>query len=207
MGSRVIPSCLLTFFVLMLLCSPCHAIPVFNDDFSGLDNWTVLCGNVSASDNAMIITDSGLVAFSPLLIIGTGNYRISFDYTADVSREPDPPEDGIIHDFWSFTVALYNLADFEETSFDPSAQLQSNSSRRFDWIFTNSYNNAYFSPIFYLSNENGISDDSNVRISNFSVVTVAEPVPEPGTILLMGAGGLALALARRFMHKARERSS
>lgn len=223
MGSRVTPYGLLSFIVLMLWCNPCHAITIFNDDFSGLDNWTIYSGNVSASANAMILSDSDdistLVVLSPapsqdpsnffdkFLIIEKGTYRILFDYTAGISQEPVPYELGINHDFWSFSVALYNIIDSDEILFDPSLQLQSTGSSSFDGMFTNPYDNAYFIPNFSLLEQNGIIDDSHVSISNFSVTTAAEPVPEPGTILLMGAGGFALALARRFVLKVRERTN
>ena len=189
---------------------------LINGDFSnGLTGWT-RAGDVSITANEEAAVGDNSETWSALyqpMKLAPLTYTIEFDFLNNLSREV--PDGTFLDTFYASLYFIDDITQFDLLSlhcddWQPLADMDSSgvfnsyggsigsSTKGQDWLhysmsFENAY--AYVIPTFELSDFNFFDNDSEVFIDNVRI----NPVPEPATILLLGAGlaGLGGFLRKR----------
>jgi hypothetical protein len=176
--------------VLLLFCTnpnESQAIPV------DLSNW-IADGPVVISNGGYTATftedpDISPVTLRTLLSIPTGAVSFSFDYELIVAADND---DYI--DFYFEDLTIYQFTDGGYFSTTETTTLSGSHS-----VNLSSYINTNVNIIFGLDWDwDDWGFDSTLTINNVDMATTTSPIPEPGTLMLLGLGLAGLAgLGRR----------
>ena len=193
-----------TVLLVFLLFNVSHASLINGDFSSGLDGWTTE-GDVSKTgDEEAALGDDNKpwsALYQPIKLAPL-TYTIEFDFLNNLSGVV--PAGTFLDTFYASLYFINDITQFHLLSLQydesqPLADMDANgvfndyggsivsSAKGGEWQhFSMSFYNAYtyVIPTFELSDFNFIDKDSQVFIDNVRI----NPVPEPATILLLGAG-------------------
>lgn len=207
------------YFAVLLALGLCYtgmsaATPVNGDFSGGLTAWTTQ-GDVAVESGAAVLGDDA-EWYSLLyqgIALAPGSYLLEFDFlnllSAEVPNFALGPDYFVANlyftndlDAFDLTTGTYDAALFL-MDMDYSGVLNFNGAVAAiagmnDWtrhsiIFDTAY--AYVIPVFEFYDFNFVDNDSAVGLDNVAINATEQIIPEPGTLLLVGAG-LALISMR-----------
>lgn len=203
MNSLLIP---VLFLSLVVNANVSQAVTTNGDFANGLNGWSTV-GDVTTNNQEAVLGDNNATdsLLYQLVALTPGQYSLRFDFLNGLSAVL--PTLGFLDTFFA---SLYFINDGSQLDifgggFDavtPLFDLDANgvvnltgsvgvSVKGGNWqhyslIFQNSFN--YVVPAFELLEQNFVNADSTVRLDNVTIAAATSPVPEPGTLLLVGSG-------------------
>jgi len=184
---------------------------ITNGNFeNGLDGWVSYGVTVDGGEAVLSDTDDWYSYLSQEVFLDPGAFTLEFDFLNLISpEEPDNafPDVVFVSLFYSseeYLLDLYAPSLFSDGYYNGHV---TDSTVKIDWTHYSVTFKGFDIPVvldFALYGKNYIPGDSEFRVDNIAINSA--PVPEPSTLMLMGAGIVGLAGAsRKKMRKALKR--